>query len=460
MSAEAKTKEALLAQIADAGVVGCGGAGFPAHVKYAATAGRFIVNGAECEPLLRTDRWLMRHEAPRLVQAAARLGALVGAGQTAIALKKTYGDEIAALEAAIGHTGVPVELMLLDNFYPAGDEQMIVLEATGEAVPPAGIPIDGGAVVGNVATTLACADAFEGVPLTHRLLTVTGAVARPVLLRVPTGTPVLECVALAGGATGEGWSLVLGGPMMGRVVSREEAESEVVAKTTSGLIVVPAGSHMAARGEIRVPRMVNQARAACIQCSFCTQLCPRYLAGHPLEPHRIMRRLAYAGSIEALAEDEDMKQALLCCECGICEEFACPMALKPRTVNAMLKAIYAKEGVRWPKGEGAGPVHPERENRKAPSKKVAARLGLMEWYGLHIEDYIEHTPARVAVPLKQHTGAPAQAVVKPGDTVAPGQRIGACPPGALGAHVHAGIGGVVAEVTDRVVIEGTGGEGA
>ena len=155
----------LLEQIVRAGVVGLGGAGFPTGKKLDCRVEWLIVNGAECEPLLRTDRYLMRHNAGRVVRAAGAVARMVGAKHCVIALKRAYTEEWKALEAAlVGGGTVPIELFPLDSFYPAGDEQVLVYEVTERVVPPAGIPLDVGAVVSNLATMNAISDAMDGIP--------------------------------------------------------------------------------------------------------------------------------------------------------------------------------------------------------------------------------------------------------------------------------------------------------
>lgn len=441
-------------QIFAAGVVGCGGAGFPTHVKLKGSVSHLILNGAECEPLLRTDRWIMRNKAVRVVEAAEAVRRELGAEDCAIVLKKGYVKETAALEEAIAATGAGVRLHKLESFYPAGDEQVMVHEVTGRVVPPAGIPLDVGAVVSNVATMLCIRDAMDGIPFTHKYLTVTGEVARPTVLRVPVGTSFRECIRLAGGALAQRYFVVSGGPMMGAALSQEAAEQAVVTKTTSGILVLPEEGYLSRHNQIDLRHTIARARSACIQCSYCTQLCPRHLLGHPLQPHRIMRKLALCGDLSAILDDPDVRQAQICCECGICELYACPMELQPRKVNALLKAELAKAGIRYQRQGDSWAPDPARESRKAPTKRAAARAGVLKYYDYEIPDLREETPGRVAIPLKMHIGAPAQPVVAPGERVAAGQLIATCPQGKLGANIHASISGQVESVDGSIVIAG------
>lgn len=443
----------LLEQIKQAGIVGCGGAGFPTHVKLNCKVDTFIVNGAECEPLLRTDRWLMRHRAAEIVSAAAACGAAVGAGEIYIALKDHYAQAIQALDQAIKDQNSPVKLFLLQNFYPAGDEQALVLEVTGRVVPPAGIPLDAGAVVSNAATMSAVYDAMRGEAFTQKYLTVTGEVARPTILRLPVGTPLLECVEAAGGTTLRDYHILCGGPMMGKIYTMEEARDEVVTKTTSGVTVLPSDIPLVQNHEIPLRVTLRRAKTSCIQCSRCTEQCPRHLSGHPLRPHLIMRKLAYAEDIQSILGDDDVRQAQICSQCGVCEVYACPMGLQPRQVNIFVKGELAKAGVRYQRtGESWTPME-AREWRKAPSRRMAVRLGVGKYYDYEIDTLLTPEVSRVRLPLKQHIGAPAVPEVHVGDTVVPGQRIASCPDGAMGANLSASIGGVVTAVDDAITIE-------
>ena len=188
-------------------------------------------------------------------------------------------------------------------------------------------------MVANVGTLLGVSRALEHKPVTHKLVTVTGEVARPQVIRVPIGTSVEFCLQTCGGATVADPVYVMGGPMMGGVIDdRQSLAKALITKTSGGIIVLPRGHHIHDMATLSVETMQKRAAAACIQCRYCTDLCPRYLVGHSFETHKVMR--AFGGG-----QDTAMgaMQALLCCECGVCEMFSCPMGLSPRRINAELK---------------------------------------------------------------------------------------------------------------------------
>ena len=443
-------KEKLFA----AGVVGCGGAGFPTHVKLSGNIEHLIINGAECEPLLRTDRYIMTNYAKELVETAEAVRAELGAECCTFGLKKGYKSEIAALTAEIEaqNLGSRIFLHTMESFYPAGDEQTLVREVTGKTVPPAGIPLDVGCAVSNVGTLLCICHALRDEPFTHKFLTVTGEVRKPTVLKVPLGTSFRKCIELAGGALIDECFYVSGGPMMGRSIPAEQLDSEYVTKTTSGILVLPKDGYLSTHSAIPVQHMLNRAHSACIQCSYCTQMCPRHLMGHPIEPHKIMRKTALSGSLDGLLSDPEIQNALLCCECGVCETYACPMGLQPRKVNGMLKKALGQAGIRYPKGEGMGEENPCREGRKVPSKKAAARAGVLKYYDYEITDCICAEPDEVVLPLRQHIGAQCDVLIQDGEQVRCGQLIGKCPDGALGANLHASIDGTASVIGTSIRI--------
>ena len=127
-------------------------------------------------------------------------------------------------------------------------------------------------------------------PVTEKYLTIAGAVAEPVTLRVPVGVTLAQCVAAAGGPTVPDANYMVGGVMMGYL---EENHDALVDKTTGGVIVLPDDHVVVRRRRQDWKQIVRIGRSACDQCSFCTELCPRWLLGHPIEPHRAMRSLEF-----------------------------------------------------------------------------------------------------------------------------------------------------------------------
>jgi Na+-translocating ferredoxin:NAD+ oxidoreductase RnfC subunit len=438
--------------VMEAGVAGEGGAGFPAHVKYSGPARLLLINGAECEPLLRTDQYIMAHFAGRLVSAALAVKEALAAERVIFAVKDHYREQIAALKTAM--TGKKdLELCLLESVYPAGDEQVLLYEAAGITLSPGSIPPDSGAVVSNAGTLLAVADALEGKPLTHKYLTVSGAVARPLVLRVPIGTGFLECIERAGGVTSARPFIIAGGPLMGRPVDAASLDRETVTKTTSGIIVLEEGHYLELRQRITPLHMKNRAHAACIQCSLCSDLCPRRLLGSPLRPHLVMRAFGSSRGMDELLETQAAKNAVLCCECGICEMYACPMELQPCRINILIKEEFRRRGVKpeFSPGEDPGPAW---SFRRIPSERMAARAGISKYYHLEPEGFEElRDVGRVSIPLKMHAGVPAVPCVETGQRVQQGECIAAVPEGSLGAGVHASISGVMRRDGDRLVIE-------
>lgn len=443
----------ILETIQRAGIVGCGGAGFPTHAKLKPGMEYLIINGAECEPLLRTDRYIMKNRAKDVVRAISAVQKELGFAHAVIALKHHYRQETAALQSAIEEAGADIAIHGLESYYPAGDEQMIVYEVTGRVVPPGGIPAAVGAVVDNVATMLAIAEAMDAKPFIKKILTVTGEVRQPAILCVPVGTSYKTCIELAGGALHERFVLVSGGPMMGKTLTAEQMESAVVTKTTSGILVLPEDGYHARTQAVDLRAMLARARSACIQCSFCSQLCPRHMLGHPLEPHRIMRAMATGADVRTLLSDPVVQNAQLCCECGICEVYACPMGLFPRQINALIKREMAAAKMRVQAPQKEWKANPMRESRKAPSQKVAARAGVRAYDGWQIGQIQYASPRRVELPLKMHIGAPCVPCIEDGCLVREGEMIARPPEGALGAVIHASLTGRAAVLPDRIVIE-------
>ncbi len=434
----------IIEKVRQAGVVGAGGAGFPTHVKINAGVDSVLVNGASCEPLLMGDPYLLEQEIDTIMTGLKAVLDCTRAQRGIICLKGKHTRAMAAVRQAVGGENDPrIQLFELEDFYPAGDEHVLVHEVLGRRVPQAGIPLSVGAVVTNVESLYNLALALEGIPVTHRYLTLAGEVRNPMVIRVPVGTAVAEVLDFAGGPLIPNFRVVDGGPMMGRVLDSIDAP---VTKMTSGLIVLPE-THNVVAGKIKDPRVLRRiTTTVCCQCSLCTDLCPRNLLGHTLHPHKLLRLFS-----TDMIPPETRKEALLCSECGICEKFACPMGISPREVNALIKKELAAEGIRWQPTALEPENNPFMKARQIPTRRLMLRLDVAQ-YDTHPRfNPAELVPKKVTLLLGQHIGAPARAVVKQGDVVALGDLVAEIPENALGARIHASINGIVTRVTPRDV---------
>jgi Na+-translocating ferredoxin:NAD+ oxidoreductase RnfC subunit len=458
-------------QVFAAGVIGAGGAGFPTHKKLVEGAKLLVINAAECEPLLASDRYIMREYAADIVAGIQAIAQATGVPRVVIGTKRHYAREIAALRAAIAagssfrdvhtegargpgisdevrhHLQPPIEIFELDSFYPAGDEQTLIFEITGETVPPGGIPIQIGIIVVNVTTALNVYRATQNIPVTRRFVTVTGEVGTPRILDVPVGTTVEDLIAGAGGTTVPQYAIVKGGPMMGKQFPASAAASLAFGKADGGLIILPGDHPLIEFCSKPIDWILAQTRSICIQCSMCTEMCPRYLIGHQMRPHRVMR------SVGTDTHPSDLLDALLCCECGICELFSCPMGLSPRRMNIYVKGMLRAEGARITDQTIHTGYQESRPYRKIAQSRLIERLKLSA-YPTHIDQCQVYEPDKVIIGMRHGVGKQSEPRVAVGDQVKAGDVIGGVDFADPGCLVHASIDGRVTEVTlDHVRIE-------
>lgn len=433
---------AISEAVRSAGVIGAGGAGFPTHVKLAGKAEWVIGNGAECEPLLRVDQQVARLFATKLVRGMVLAREAVGAKRAGVAMKKKYHEAIETVREKAAGTGI--EVYELDDYYPAGDEFNIVYEVTGRIIPEGGRPPDVGCLVQNLVTLCQIADAVDREePVTARPITIGGAVANPITIEAPIGTPFTLCLEAAGGALVPDFVAIDGGPMMGKFIDLGAA---AVTRKTSGFLVFPA-DHPYVFRRLKTPDNHQIiAKSACDQCNLCTDFCPRYLLGHRCWPSKVMRSGLSASPIST-----DVLNADLCCECGLCSLWACPIPLPVREMMVQTRFALKKHGVKSPFREQEVAANEFIENRKVPVSALVGRLGIKD-YDLPAPMQGEPMrPGRVSLPLAAHSGAPARAVKKEGDRVKRGDVVGEIPDGALGARVHAPIDGVIRRIAGNVM---------
>ena len=294
-------KDAILQAIADAGIVGLGGATFPTRAKLIPSADavidHMIINGAECEPYLTSDHALMRETPEKVVGGLKIMMKVLGQSKGYIGIEDNKNDAIEAVKNASDDS---IEIYSLHTKYPQGGEKQLVNAITGREVPSGGLPAAVGCIVANSGTAAAVYEALTtGMPLISRIVTVTGSgIKTPKVLRFRIGTPTKDILEYCGGLTDDCAKVVSGGPMM----EFAQYDMEVPAtKGTSGLLCMN-------KADAAIEEPSN-----CIRCAKCTVACPMHLM--PL----YIAGYAEKGNVEQL----ENYSALDCIECGSCA-YVCP----------------------------------------------------------------------------------------------------------------------------------------
>jgi Na+-translocating ferredoxin:NAD+ oxidoreductase RnfC subunit len=437
-------RQEMLNKIRNAGVIGAGGAGFPTYKKLDASVDHIIANGAECEPLLYKDREVMRQEQESLLRGLEIMRELTSASKITIALKKKNMDVAEALRPLAEQR--QMEIFIYDDVYPAGDEYVLVYEITGKRIPPGGLPLQVGCVVDNVETIINIARAVdETQPVLSKYVTVTGAVKSPVTVKVAVGTPIQSCITMAGGSTVADPVVLTGGVMMGRL---ERDLTAPLSKTVGGLIVLPQDHFLVRHNSVSKESYTRIGHGQCDQCSLCTEMCPRYLLGYPIEPHKVMRSLLMTGEAKARSS----LWAQYCCECNVCTYIACPEGLDPKSICVDAKQLLREQN-RSRTSEELDvlfrDVHPVRKGREVPIPRVYQRLDIKQYDRPAPFTAQKADSEGVIIPMDSHIGKPAVPVVQVGSQVSKGQIIADVSASDLGCPVHASISGTVKQIEAR-----------
>ena len=427
----------------NAGIVGAGGAGFPSYAKLADGADTLVVNGAECEPLLYTDYILLKREMPMVLAgikavleyAKIPCALLCVKEHTAVRLKLKDGAKLSDR----------IILKTLPDVYPMGDEISLIYQATGRVVKPGNLPITSGVIVLNVETLYNVARAVKtGEPVTEKYVTIGGDIPEAIVVKVPVGTSVAELFEKNSIEIPEGYTVLDGGPSMGKVIDPENA---VITKTTKGLLILPDGCEAIMSKYLDGDKSIARAETACCQCTRCTDMCPRHLLGYPLEPHKMVRTAKSAVTVMP----EMVISATLCCGCGICESLACCQGISPKAVINEYKVLLGKNKMRYVAKDDVEPAI-ERDWRMVPSERWANVLGVAKFDKL--AKYIgEQTYNKVEILLRQHIGAPSVPCVQDGDMINKGDKIAEAAEG-LSLPQYAPISGRVTVFDgEKIVIE-------
>lgn len=328
------TKDQALARIREAGIVGMGGAGFPAHVKLAPPPNKpidvVIANAAECEPYLTIDERLLAERPGDVVDGMAILLKTLGVAKGVIGLEANKEHLVPVLQQAIAERtrdGQEISVIVLETKYPQGGEKMLITAITGKEVPSGGLPMDVGCVVQNVGTLIAVADAFlKGRPLIERGFTISGGACKtPKNLVVPIGTLVSDLVPDTVQVDDENLArVVAGGPMMGPAVP---SYAFPIQKNTSGVLLMD-------KAEARYFQ-----EQPCIRCGRCMRACSCRLSP------ALLNEALNAGDLDAA----EAIGVLDCIECGTCS-FVCPSRIQLvqrfRIGKQLLRAKKQKEAQR------------------------------------------------------------------------------------------------------------------
>src|SRR5437763_2311420 len=373
----------------------------------------------------------MKHLPAEILTGMTAMMEETGAKTGKFGVKTKNSEAIDALKRS--NRNDRIEFVMLGDVYPSGDEYELVYTATGRLIPPAGIPLNVGCVVNNVETLYNVHYAAQDRPVTEKFLSVCGAVKDPQSFWAPVGTSFRDLIAIAGGATVDDFGIFISGIMMGTLTFDLD---DVVTKTTGGLIVLPRDHYLMTRKTRSQDEMNHIGKSACDQCSYCTEFCPRYLLGYEVQPHKVMRSLAFT----LTGGDIWNQWSELCCACGLCTLYACPEDLYPKEACDMGKRDQRAAGLKFVQQKPVE-VHPMKEYRRVPLAQLRQRL--------QVQDYERETPfekiawrhGTVRIKLRQHAGEPAAAAVQKGKNVKRGEVVGRVPDGKLGANVHASIDG-------------------
>lgn len=433
------SKNLIVSEIQEHGIVGAGGAGFPTHVKLASNANTIIVNAAECEPLIHKDKQILLHHTADFLAGLNMIMEAASAREGIIGIKGKHTLIIDHLNNSIGKG---IRVVPIGDFYPAGDEITLIYETTGKVVEAGKLPNTQGVIVNNVETLL---NIGRRRPVTTTFVTLGGDVEQKVTLEVPIGISIRALIDYARPTISD-YAVLLGGPMMGRLTTDLD---ELTSKTSSAIIILPADHTLVQKMRVMAtPETVRKiGKSACDQCVFCTSLCPRYLLGHPIQPHKSMRSLMFTPIGESVPE----MHAMACCECNLCTLISCPEGLYPGSVSALSKRLAGSNGMKFDgdQFQSNGP-HPLIKYRRTPTSKIKRILDLNRFGDTGPLTNFSFAPKVLSVPLRQHIGKTAEPVVSVGDLVQAGDKI-ATVGSDLGSEIHAPMAGKVVNISGSTI---------
>ncbi len=440
-----KTKDIML-RMRNAGVVGTDKFAVPTYVKLSSKADLVIANGAESEPLLHSEKSLL-YEKPGLIIDGIKIAMeATGALKAVIAVRSSEKERMSYLSALLKEEE-DIDLFFLEDFYPSGDDPILVYEVTKKLIPEGKTPLDEGIVVEKLLSFAWMYQGYHGKPVTERPISVVGEVQKPQVSWFPIGTLYKDVLKSAGGTTLDLKDAVVfdGGPLQGEIVKDLNVG---IGKNTSAVMVLPK-DHKVSKVKMKsLEEMILQNQGVSGDSSMMEDLCPRYQLGYDIHPSEVMKSFHFPLTMKSAT----LSSAYLCNDCSLCE-FVGSSTLNesPRLVYSEFLKGLARQGKKKPleSSKKIKKVRSNYEYNKVSCSHLTRRIQVEKYDSFNRSILPKTNPQKVRVPVTRHKGTPAQPVVVEGQSLRMGDVIAFSPPGELGTTYHASIPGRVSEVNDH-----------
>ena len=429
----------------NAGVVGTDKLAMPSYVKLSSKADLIIANGAESEPLLQSEKSLLKENPELIIDGIKIAMEATGALKAVIAIRSSEKERMNHLNDILKKES-NIEVFYLEDFYPSGDDPILVYEVTKKLIPEGKTPLDEGIVVEKLLSFAWMYQGYHGKPVTERPVSVIGEVHQPQVAWFPIGTLYKDVLKLAGGITIDPSRAVIfdGGPLQGEVV---KDLNNGIGKTTSAVMVLPK-DHVISKIKMKsLEEMVRQHQGVSDESSLLDDLCPRNQLGYDIFPSKVMRNFHFP----ELLTSSHVKSSNLCNDCSLCEFLgSSSLSESPRLAYKEFQKSLERLG-----GRITGEVQEKRKVRsaynhnKVSCSHLAKRIQVEKYESFNRSILPKKSPQKVRVPVTRHKGIPAQPVVVEGQSLRMGDVIAFSPLGELGTTYHASIPGKVGEVNDR-----------
>ena len=407
-----------------------------------------ILNCAQYEPLIHTQEVLLFKYTREIIRTFAKIGKTFNANNIIIAAGKKDVELIECLKDILDDYP-SLSLKIFDGAYPAGDEYVLTYELTGKVIPADSSPICEGIAIFNPESVYNMyMHVNKGVQDTHKWVSVLGEVKNPITLRVPVGVKAEAIVKMAGAITCENPVYILGGPMSGKIGNKYSR----IDKSTDAIIILPEDHQVVYNKKANSSIELKRAASSCCNCMRCTDLCPRHLLGHPVDPYAFIR----AASYKDMNNLDTFLNTMFCSSCGLCEMYSCIQGISPRLLLTEYKNGLKENGIVDFKAS-VSEVDNERKYRKISIKRLTSRLGLTRYDRVTKFKEFNLSGEDIRISLNDNSKYPADILVKENDSVTNGQLLAKYDKEDL-LPIYSGVDGIVTEVTEGyILIENQGG---